>query len=312
LNHSRYILVFSAILHFLCINAQEKEGLFKKIELGFHAGPMLFLGDLGGSAGAGTWFFKDADWEETKMGIGAQLNFYPTKWISLRTGIYHGAVSANDRHSPNVTTNDIFRFNRNLHFRSRLDEVYLGAEFYPFRLIPTKRASIFELLQPYIFTGMGLFRFNPQAKDIDGVWVDLQPLRLEGQGFAEYPSSKPDKLIQQNVLSGAGVRFYINEDLYIGTEIIYRKVFTDQIDNVSAEFYVDPTLFDTYLTPENATRAKRLYYQGLYNLAGLTPANSGLSRGNPNNNDSYIGQSIQVGFRIYPKSEYRFKCPTVY
>jgi len=314
LNHTRFILVFSLFLHFALLNvqAQEKGGLLQKIELGFHVGPLFFLGDLGGNVGAGTQFFKDIDWEETKMGLGAQLNFYPTKWISLRTGIYHGAVSGNDRHSPNVTANDIFRFNRNLHFRSRLDEVYLGAEFYPFRLIPSKRATIFDLIQPYAFAGVGLFHFNPQAKDIDGAWIDLHLLRLEGQGFAEYPTSKPTKLIQQNLLSGIGIRYYINEYIYIGTEIIYRKVFTDQIDNVSADFYVDPNLFDNYLSAADAIRAKRLYYQGLYNLGAVTPANSGLPRGNPSNNDAYFGQSLQIGFKIYPKRENRLKCPVAY
>ena len=292
--------------------AQKKEGFLQKIELGIHTGPLFFLGDLGGNVGAGTKFLKDIDWPETKMGAGAQLNFYPKKWISLRTGIFHGAVSGNDRHSPNVTSNDIFRYNRNFHFRSRLDEFYLGAEFYPFRLIPTKRATIFDLIQPYVFAGIGLFRFNPQAKDIDGAWVNLQPLRLEGQGFAEYPNSKPYKLIQQNLLSGIGIRYYINEYLYLGTEIIYRKIFTDQIDNVSADYYIDPNLFDTYLPAEDAIRAKRLYYQGLYNLGTVTPANSGLPRGNPRNNDAYFGQSLQIGFKIYPKRENKLKCPVSY
>ena len=314
MNIPRFILVFYLSINTCAslLQAQGKLSFLQKIELGLHTGPLFFLGDLGGNVGAGTQFFKDIDWEETKLGIGGQLNFYPSRWISLRTGIYHGTVSGNDRHSPNVTTNDIFRFNRNLHFRSRLDELYIGAEFYPFRLIPTKGASIFDLIQPYAFTGIGLFKFNPQAKDIDGAWVDLHPLRLEGQGFTEYPTSKPYKLVQQNLLSGIGLRYYLNEYVYIGTELIYRKIFTDQMDNVSADFYVDPALFDNYLSPADAVRAKRLYYQGLYNLGTVSPDNSGLPRGNPNNNDAYFGQSIQIGFKIYPKKVDRLKCPVAY
>ncbi|NBY24355.1 MAG: hypothetical protein EBQ65_01165 [Chitinophagaceae bacterium] len=119
--HSLHISFFSipAFCPFECTGAGKRRP-FAKNRVGLSVGPLFFLGDLGGNVGAGTQFFKDIDWEETKMGLGAQLNFYPTKWISLRTGIYHGAVSGNDRHSPNVTANDIFRFNRNLHFRSRL------------------------------------------------------------------------------------------------------------------------------------------------------------------------------------------------
>ncbi len=81
---------------------------------------------------------------------------------------------------------------------------------------------------------------------------------------------------------------------------------------MSANFYVDPNLFDTYLSVEDAIRAKRLYYQGLYNLGTVTPTNSGLPRGNPNNNDAYFGQSLQLGFKIYPKRENRLKCPVAY
>jgi len=294
------------------INAQRNESILKKIELGFNTGPLFFLGDLGGNIGAGTQFFKDIDWQETRIGIGGQVNFYPVNWVSLRAGYFHGTLSANDRHSPNVTPNDIFRFNRNLHFRSRLDEFYAGVEIYPFRMIPTRRATIFDQIQPYGFIGAGLFRFNPKAQDTDGTWVALHPLRLEGQGFAEYPGSKPYQLIQTNLLSGIGIRYYLNESIYIGTEIVYRKLFTDQIDNVSANYYVDPALFDTYLTPAEATRAKRLYYQGLYDLSGQLPHQVGLQRGNPGNNDAYFGQNIQVGFKIYPRKDDRFKCPTTY
>ena len=292
--------------------AQGNQSILKKIELGFNTGPLFFLGDLGGNMGAGTQFFKDIDWQETRVGLGGQLNFYPVNWISLRAGYFHGTLSANDRHSPNVTPNDIFRFNRNLHFRSRLDEFYAGVEIYPFRMIPTRRVTIFDKIQPYGFMGLGLFRFNPKAQDSDGTWVALHPLRLEGQGFAEYPGSKAYQLIQTNIMSGIGIRYYLNETLYVGTEIVYRKLFTDQIDNVSANYYVDPALFDNYLPPADAARAKRLYYQGLYNLGGQLPHEAGLQRGNAGNKDAYFGQNIQLGIKIYPRKDDRLKCPTTY
>ena len=179
-------------------------------------------------------------------------------------------------------------------------------------MIPTRRVTIFDKIQPYGFMGLGLFRFNPKAQDSDGTWVALHPLRLEGQGFVEHPSSKPYQLIQTNLLSGVGIRYYLNESLYIGTEIVYRKLFTDQIDNVSANYYVDPALFDLYLSAADAARAKRLYYQGLYDLGGQLPSQMGLPRGNPDNNDAYFGQNIQIGIKIYPRKENRFNCPTTY
>lgn len=309
-------ILFIGVIAFLFtanVGAQEKLSLFKKVELGINTGPLFFLGDLGGNAGAGSRFFKDIDWPETKLGAGIQLNFFPSNWISLRTSFFHGAVAGNDIHSPNVTTNDIFRFNRNLHFRSRIDELSASLELYPLRIIPTNRKTILDIIQPYALFGVGLFHFNPQAKDIDNVWINLHPLQLEGQGFAEYPTSKPYKLTQLNLLGGVGIKYYLNEGTYIGMEIVYRKVFTDQIDNVSAYYYVDPVTFDTYLSPAEAIRAKRLYYQGNYNLGGLLPHEAGVPRGNPNENDAYFGQSILIGTTIFQSTrDKRTKCPIAY
>ena len=293
-------------------NAQLKFGIFRKVELGVNTGPLFFLGDLGGNLGEGKHFFKDINWEETKLGLGVQLNFFPTNWISLRTGFHHGAVAGNDIHSPNITDNDIFRFNRNLHFRSRIDELYAGLEIYPFRIIPTTRETIFDIVQPYAFAGAGVFHFNPQAKDIDNTWISLHPLRLEGQGFTEYPTSKLYKLTQFNLMGGVGFKYYINPSTYIGIELLYRKLFTDQIDNVSAYFYVDPATFDNYLNPANAARAKRLYYQGKYNLGGQLPYQANLPRGNPNQNDAYFGQTIHFGMRIFPQRDKRLSCPVAF
>jgi hypothetical protein len=293
--------------------AQEKLGIFRKVELGFSTGPLFFLGDLGGNVGEGSRSLKDIDWQETKLGAGIQLNFFPYNWISLRTAFFHGAVAGNDIHSPNITSNDIFRFNRNLHFRSRIDELSASLELYPFRIIPTNRKSILDILQPYALFGVGLFHFNPQAKDIDNVWVDLHPLKLEGQGFAEYPNSKPYKLTQLNLMGGVGLKYYLNERTYIGMELVYRKLFTDQVDNVSAYYYVDPAYFDNYLNSAAATRAKRLYYQGNYNLGGQLPHEAGIPRGNPNENDAYFSYTIHVGTTIFPKAgDKRMKCPVAY
>ena len=306
-------MVISMLLTFVSAEAQEKFGVFQRVEIGFNTGPLFFLGDLGGNVGAGSRFFKDIDWPETKLGAGIHLSFFPNNWISLRTAYYHGAIAGNDIHSPNKTSNDIFRFNRNLHFRSRIDELSAGIEVYPLRIIPTNRQTILDIIQPYALFGASLFHFNPQAKDIDNIWVNLQPLRLEGQGFTEYPASKPYKLTQLNLLAGVGLKYYINTSTYVGMEIVYRKLFTDQIDNVSAYYYVDPATFDNYLSAADAVRAKRLYYQGNYNLGGQLPHQAGIPRGNPDENDAYFGQSIHFGTTIFPVArDKRMKCPHAY
>lgn len=292
--------------------AQPKHNWLNKIEIGFNSGPQFFLGDLGGSTGAGTSFVKDIDWEETRPSAGFYLNIHPLDWFSIRAAAQMGVISGNDRHSPAISQNDIFRFNRNLHFHSTTQELYLALALYPLQLIPAKAGSLLNRAQPYGLLGAGLFHFNPKAQDVDGTWVALQPLRLEGQGFAQYPQSKLYSLTQFNLNAGIGIKFYITSTWYIGTELLYRKLFSDQIDNVSASFYVDPATFDSYLTPADAARAKRLYYQGKYDLGGIPPHQSTLPRGNSMQQDAFFSQTIHIGKRLFSQGDRRLKCPTSY
>jgi len=293
-------------------HTQVKKNWLQKLEVGTSVGPQFFLGDLGGSVGAGSSFVKDIDWEETQPSAGLYLNLHPLDWFSIRAAAQFGAVSGNDLHSPTVTTNDIFRFNRNLHFRSSTKEIYLALALYPLQLIPAKEGSLLRQIQPYGLLGAGIYHFNPKAQDIDGSWVALHPLRLEGQGFAEYPQSKPYALTQFNVYTGLGLKYYVNSTLYVGVEILYRKLFTDQIDNVSASFYVDPATFNRYLSTADAILANRLYYQGKYNLGGLSPYQTDFPRGNPSENDAFFSQTLHIGKRLFQQNDRRLKCPVLY
>ncbi len=47
----------------------------------------------------------------------------------------------------------------------------------------------------------------------------IATLRLEGQGMAEYPNSKPYKLVQKEVPLGFGFKYYLKENMYVGLEI---------------------------------------------------------------------------------------------
>ncbi len=81
-------------------------------------------------------------------------------------------------------------------------------------------------------------------------------------------------------------------------ELLLRKSFTDYIDDVSTE-YIDPDLFDKYLSPENAVIARKIHDK-TYGIVtpGVTRYEPGTQRGNPNQNDSYFSVLIKVGIRI--------------
>ena len=76
----------------------------------------------------------------------------------------------------------------------------------------------------------------------------------------EETGRKQYSLVQIEVPMGFGAKYYIKDHLYVGMEVLHRKTFTDYMDDVSTT-YIDETLFDKYLTPEQADLAKKLYFR---------------------------------------------------
>lgn len=283
-----------------------------KIELGLGIGPMFFLGDLGGSAGAGKTFVKDLDFPLTKLNKGIYLNYYPTEWLGFRVAGNLGYVEGDDAQAPDKGGAEMDRKYRNLNFRSKIKEVYAALEFYPTYFME-KYDGLQGKLRPYVVGGIGMYNFNPEVKDVDGSWVKTAPLHLEGQGFAQYPNSKPYKLTQMNVLVGFGAKYYLKENMYVGLEILHRKLFTDYVDDVSQNFYVDPIHFDANLAPADAVVARRLYYRGIYTFPTSRPYEEFAERGDPSENDAFFSSIIRLGWRINNNASTKhLKCPVFY
>jgi hypothetical protein len=284
-----------------------------KLEVGLGIGPMFFLGDLGGSAGVGTTFIKDLDLPLTKLSKGIYLEYYPQEWIGIRVAGNMGYVEGADAQAPAKGGDEEDRKYRNLSFKSNINEAYVALELYPTYFFE-KYDGLLGKLRPYVLGGVGIYHFNPQAKDVDGKWVDLAPLKLEGQGFAEYPDSKPYKLTQKNLLVGFGFKYYLKEHLYFGLEVLHRKLFTDYVDDVSHPYYVDPITFDYNLPATDAVKARRLYYRGTYTFPATRPYQEFAQRGDPKQNDAYFSTILRFGWRI-GKADARdkqLKCPVFY
>jgi hypothetical protein len=160
-----------------------------------------------------------------------------------------------------------------------------------------------------------MFHFDPETKDVDGRYVKSARLSLEGQGFPEYPESKPYKLTQKNVVGGCGFTYYIKENAYIGFEILHRKLFTDYVDDVSQDRYIDPIYFDQHLSPADAVTARRLYYRGVYSFPTTRPYEEFAQRGDPKQNDAFFSSILRFGWRIGGSGDASLKqlrCPVFY
>ncbi|RYG27722.1 MAG: hypothetical protein EOO01_40940, partial [Chitinophagaceae bacterium] len=171
-------------------------------------------------------------------------------------------LEGNDAKAPNKGGAEVDRLKRNLSFRTSVLEGYIAAEIYP-TVFLERYDGLKGKLRPYGVIGVGVMKYNPKTQ-LNGKWVELKPLRLEGQGMAEYPDSKEYKLLQREIPMGVGAKYYLSDKAYIGMEILHRQLFTDYIDDVSHDHYIDPVHFDTYLPAPQAAVAKQLYYRGTY------------------------------------------------
>lgn len=265
-------------------------------EIGITLGPSNFLGDLGGNKGKGTTFLKDNNFPTTTLTYGAYVAYQPTEWLGFRLAGNIGRLEGDDAIIKGKGGYEEARKMRNLNFRSKLTEVLLLAEFYPTVFLEADPSDVWHRLRPYAVAGIGMFKFNPQGQDPKtGNWVDLQPLRTEGQGMLEYPDRKPYKLTQMNVPLGIGVKYFLNDKISVSAEVIHRQTFTDYIDDVSTN-YIDPKLFFNY--SKNVAEAQLASRMANKSLPGQTYHAPGRQRGNSGRNDAYYTFGIKLGIRL--------------
>ena len=291
-----------------------------KIELGLGIGPSFFLGDLGGSKGIGKTFVKDVDFPLTKLCKGIYINIYPAEWLGFRLAANLGYLEGDDAQAPNKGGAERFRLYRNLKFKSSLTEVYGAIEIYP-TVFFEQYEGLEHKLRPYGIIGAGLFHFNPKGEYIQPGggknWVELKPLKLEGQGMSEYPTRSEYPLTQLMIPMGGGFKYYLRENFYVGFEILHRKTFTDYIDDVSTK-YIDPRYFDKYLAPQQAAQARQLAYRENFYNPSVNRRYINQQRGDSQENDAYFSSILRLGWRLNGdnspngRAKRQLKCPVYY
>lgn len=275
-----------------------------RVEVGINVGPLFFLGDLGGHRGKGTTFLKDLNLPLTKVMKGVFLTVYPNEWLGVRAAADIGKLDGQDKIIDTKGVNELWRKQRNLDFKTNLSEAYIAAEVFPLMLLNSGEEDYKPRLRPYGVIGVGVFHFNPQGSltDANGnkTWYYLQPLHTEGEGFAEVPQVKNYALTQVNIPMGFGAKYYLSDRVNLSLEVLHRKTFTDYVDDVSTD-YIDPNLFDKYLTPQNAAIARQISDK-VFGIVtpGVTRYSPGTQRGDPKQNDAYFSISLKLAVRLGP------------
>ncbi len=292
--------------------AQSDAGPFS--EAGITIGPSNFLGDLGGRIGKGQTFLKDNNFQLTKVSVGLHYTYYPKDWVGVRLAVNIGKLEGDDKIIKSKGGYEQARYERGLNFQSKFFEAIVVGEVFPTVFLEEDASDLYHKLRPYGVVGLGVFHFNPQGLDpATGQWVNLQPLHLEGQGSTKYPDRKNYSLWQPNIPLGVGVKYWASDNLSLGLEIIYRKTFTDYIDDVSTT-YVGNAFYDANLSPAQAAVAKRMADKS-NNGAGGAPGygQPNDKRGTAQNKDAYYTVGIKLGIRLASGESYRnsTRCPTI-
>jgi hypothetical protein len=172
---------------------------------------------------------------------------------------------------------------RNLNFKTKIFDWELAGQYNLFSFNE-------KWWTPYVFAGIGFFHFNPYTNDSAGNKTFLKPLSTEGEGFV--PGIKNYKSWQFSIPFGIGAEYSLNEDMRIGMEFGYRKIFTDYLDDVSAN-YAD----EAALLAARGQKAVDLAWRGDEKGGGSYPVPV-TNRGNSKFNDAYYYLAVTYTVRL--------------
>lgn len=208
-------------------------------ELGIMVGGSYYLGDLN----------QFRQFYKTNLAAGVVYRYNVHSRMSLRGNVMYGSVEAYDSDSKIELLK-----NRNLSFESNIFEIAGGVEFnyFPFQIGNQKHRGT-----AYILTEIGIFRMNPTTKYNDDK-IELQPLGTEGQG-SSLNSKGAYNLVQLCIPLGVGAKLSLGRRTAVSLELGIRKTFTDYLDDVGSDSYVDESI----LAEENGPLAAELSNRSL-------------------------------------------------
>ena len=266
-------------------------------EVTFGFGLSNFLGELGGRNQIGSPFLWDLELSQTRPAASISYRYYTRQKQAIRLGVTYGVLAGNDN-----LTEEPFRSNRNLSFRSDIFELQLVYEFHLYR---EELGHVYDLrgvkgtkssrVGLYFFGGIGGMYFDPRAQ-FNNQWVQLRPLRTEGQGLEGGPEEYSNYGIC--VPMGFGLRKAFSKQLSGGIEIQYTKTFTDYIDDVSGVYYYGPSPLNPDEVREPASDlVAYLSDPSLDRIPGQTVR--GQQRGDPDDLDAYLFLKFHVHYKLY-------------
>lgn len=265
-------------------------------------GLSTFVGELGGKDGGNGHFMSDYDFMSQRFVIQGGMRYKILNPLAVKGTLSYAMLAGNDN-----KTDEVFRRDRNLSFRTNLWELGVQLEYsiipepINYRSSRRRKFTWRSLLNinTYVFAGVSAFYYNPKAKDDGpdgtGKWVALQPLGTEGQGLIE--GRKKYKRIAVAIPFGVGFKYAISRTMSVGLEFGPRYTTTDYIDDVSTT-YVD----NAWLASKDP-QAARLADRSIKTNDGKDPLPNviygpGDQRGESKYNDFYMFTVASVTYKL--------------
>jgi hypothetical protein len=265
-NHKVKLLFIVAFVFSFSTKAQQFR---PNTEIGVLLGTSYYLGDL-----------NTTHFNQPSPAAGLIIRKNIDKRFAYKAELLYLNIKSDERNSE-----DTIAKNRGLHFRSPIYELSGQVEF---NFLPFQPGNPLYTWTPYIYTGISLFHFNPQAENENGSWVDLQELGTEGQGTTSFPDKEKYSLIQYAIAMGGGFKIAVNPSFNIILEYGVRKTFTDYLDDVSTIFVGGS---------ENPYPTEMIQNADAISLSDPNRNHQfGEERGNPNKKDWYSFAGITLSF----------------
>lgn len=224
-------------------NAQATRWKRMRYEVVGGLGVSTFVGELGGKNGGNGHFMSDYDFLSQRFVIQGGMRYKILNPLAVKGTLSYGMLAGNDD-----KTDEIYRQDRNLNFRTNIWELAFQLEYsiipepINYRSSRRRKFTWRSLLNinTYVFAGFSTFYYNPKGKDDgpdgSGKWVALRPLGTEGQGLME--GRKKYSRVAVAIPFGVGFKYPLSRTMSIGLEFAPRYTSTDYIDDVSTS-YVD-------------------------------------------------------------------------
>ena len=263
------LIIISLVFNFASTAQQFKPNT----EVGLILGTSYYLGDL-----------NTTHFNQSSATAGLVIRKNIDKRFVYKAEVMYLNLKSDERQS-----SDTIALDRGLHFRSPIYELSGQIEF---NFLPYQSGNPLYTWTPFVYTGISIFSFNPQAENINGEWVDLQELGTEGQGTTtEFDGNTRSKysLIQFAIPIGGGLKIAVNENFNIVLEYGVRKTFTDYLDDVSTT-YAGPNINGSWPV-EMSDLAQQMSDPNGTHVKDE-------QRGNPDKKDWYSFAGITLSFKL--------------